>query len=249
MVVMKKSALLCSALLCSPVVYGSNVSRQVEKCKVGDLKGITVGIDLGYSHSSLKNEQYARGLSLGGGLSYPENTSEVVKQRRCCTNVSLNIGYTCFYDSWYFGAAGEIFFGANGKKSVVLDKVFPTKSKISGFSAAVKLKGGYYFEDLNTAIYGIAGLNWRNVEMQYNYDDKTISAIGSKAKLSTPLYTVGIGIERPIFKKLSISAEYEYTWRNSKDTSTVGINGVSARFYIKQRMNEHNFKIGIRYHI
>lgn len=161
----------------------------------------------------------------------------------------LNVGYSYFCNSWYLGAAGEVSFGANGKKSVVLDEIFPTKSKISGFSTAIKLEGGYYFKDLNAVIYGIAGLKWRNVEMQYDYDDKTFFAIGSKAKLSTPLYTVGIGVERPIYKKLSVSAEYEYTWRNSKDTSKLKPNNIPICFYIKQRMREHGFKIGIKYHI
>jgi len=243
------SALLCSALLCSPVVYG-DVSKQIGEYGVGDLSGVTVGIDLGYSHFSLKNEQYAKGYDLAGvGESLFVDTSLLVKQKRCNTDVSVNVGYSHFHEKWYFGASGELSFGKNNKKSIVLDGIFPMKSKVSGFSGAFKLKGGYWFEDLNTVIYGIAGLKWRNVEVQYNYDDRIVSATGSKAKLSTPLYTVGIGIECPVYKKLSISAEYEYTWRNSKDTSTVGINGVSARFYIKQRVKEHSFKIGVKYHI
>lgn len=161
----------------------------------------------------------------------------------------MNIGYSYLHENWYLGAAGEFSFGENAKKFVIIDEGLLTKSKIFGFSSAFKLKSGYYFKDLNAVIYGIAGLKWRNVEIQYNYDEESVSAVGSKAKLTTPLYTVGIGIERPIYNKLSVSAEYEYTWRNSKGTSKLRPNEVPVCFYIKQRMREHSFKIGIKYHI
>lgn len=246
---MKKFALLCSAMLCSQVVY-CDISKQIEEYVASDLEGITVGIDFGYSHSNLKNDQYAREFfSRGKEKNVHDDMSETVKKKRCNTDISLNVGYSCFYENWYFGAAGELSFGENTKKIAVLDEYFPTKSKISGFSTVFKLKGGYYFKDLNAVIYGIAGLKWRNAEMQYQFDDKAISAIGSKAKLSTPLYTVGIGIERPIYKKISVSAEYEHTWRNSKDISKLEHNSTHSYFYIKQRMKEHSFKIGIKYHV
>lgn len=211
---------------------------------------MTVGFDFGYSHSTLSNKQYAQEIFLAeeNRIHYSD-TSEIVKQKQCGVGVSINIGYSYFYENWYLGTVGEISFGENSKKFVVLDDYFPTKSKISGFSTAFKLKGGYYFKDLNAVIYGIAGLKWRNVEMQYNFDNSTVSAIGSKAKLSTPMYTLGIGIERPIYEKLSLSVEYEYSWRNSKDTSKLKPNDVPLSFYIKQRMKEHSFKVGMKYHI
>ncbi len=182
-------------------------------------------------------------------MSYTDDTSKVVKHKRCVADVSINVGYSYFYENWYLGVGGEVSFGKNGEKFVTFDEDYPTESKISGFSSEARLKGGYYFKDLNAVVYGIAGLKWRNVEMQYNFSYRTVSAIGSKAKLSTPLYAVGIGIERPIYKKVSFSVEYEYIWRSSKDTSEVKPNGTPFRFYIKQRLKEHSFKVGIKYHI
>ena len=244
-----RDSLRCVASLVffCPLIY-ADVPQKVEEYGVKDLEGVVVGIGLGYSHLHLSNEQYAQ-KSTFANRSLLNNTSLLIEQKRCVTDVLVGVGYSHFFKNWYFGISGEISFGKNNKKSVIFDGFFPTESKISGFSFSSKLKGGYYFKGLNVLVCGIAGLRWQNVEIQYNFDDGIISSVGSKAKLSMPLYTVGIGIERPIYKKLSFSTEYEYIWRNSKDISTVSAGTMPTRFYVKQRLRAHNFKIGIKYHL
>lgn len=209
------------------------------------LKGFTVGADLAYNYSEAKHDQNEAYLVVGGTRLPADKTFEV-KHRRCNIDPSINVGYTHLYNNWYIGVAGEFSFGKDGKKYETYDEVFPTKSKISGFAGGIKVKGGYYIKDLKSAAYGIAGLKWRNVEMQYSHSN---GAVGSKAKLKSPLYVLGVGLERPIYKKLSVSAEYEYAWRNSNDTSVLGSPIGNAEFHIKQRLNDHSFKIGVKYHI
>lgn len=246
---MKKIVEVCSVLFCSSVVYG-DVPEQIEGYGVRELEGVSIGVDVGYRNSNIKNRQYAKEfIFMNGGLSYIDDTAEQVKHSCWTPDVSLNVGYSHFFKNWYLGISGEVALGENNKKFVVLDEDFPTESKISGFSGAIKLKGGYYFKNWNTMICGIAGLRLRKAEMQYNYDNKAVSAKGSKAKLSSPLCIVGVGIERPIYKKLSFSAEYEYAWGKSRGTSSVNANNIPVCFYVKQSLEEHSFKIGIKYHI
>ena len=241
--------LYCTVLHCSPVVYG-DISKQVEGYDVRELEGVSIGVDVGYRNSNLKNRQYAEEFIFGSGsLSLVGDTLVQIKHSRWTPEVSVNVGYSHFFENWYLGVSGEVALGENNKKFVVLDEGFSTESRISGFSGSIKFKGGYYFKDWNAVIYGIAGLRLRKAEMQYDYDNKTVSVKGSKAKLSSPLCVVGVGIERPIYKKLSFSAEYEYAWGKSRDTFSMNVNNIPVCFYVKQSLEEHSFKIGVKYHI
>ncbi len=228
----------------APLVYGDGV----QQLGVNDLGGVVVGVDVGYSRSRVTNRQYLLRLPL-----YGENilldAFHGVSQRRHNVDMSVNIGYSYFIKNWCVGVFGEVCLGKNNRKFAVIEKYFPTESEISGFARAVKLKCGYFFKDWCTMVYGIGGLKFRNVNIRYKYDDQSTFSVGSRAKLSMPLYTLGVGVERPVFKKISVSAEYEYSWKHSKDVSRLNIKAQPFCFHIKQGFKEHSFKVGVKYHI
>ena len=224
---------------------------QIEEKGVNALEGVTVGVDAVYNHSDVKNEEYYVNVFLPSGDVGKVIPAAPTKQKRCNIDPSINVGYSYFNDNWYIGVAGEISFGRNRKTYVKVAGPYSAEAETVGFSSKIKIKGGYYFDDLKSAIYLIAGLKWRNVETKYKYIDQSDGEIhvGSKAKLSHPLYVVGVGVETPIYKKLSVSVEYEYAWRNSRDASVVNNDNFITKVGLKQSLKEHNFKLGVKYHI
>ena len=208
------------------------------------LKGFTVGADLVYSHAAAKHEQLDATLTSANTTGH-DDEFDSIDHKRCCLDPSINIGYTHVCGSWYVGAAGEISYGKTSEINSDFGGVTTVDTKIGRTSYGLKLKGGYFVQDLKSAIYGIVGIKWRDVKLGFNVGDVK----GSDAKLKRPLFVVGVGVEHPIYKKLSVSAEYEYAWRNSNDTSTVSANGSTASLHAKQRLNEHSIKLGIKYHI
>lgn len=217
----------------------SNTTKVEE---VDTLKGFTIGADLVYSHSETKHNQF---VSQYGRTN--KSIPGEIQHRRCNVDPSLNVGYAYFYNNWYIGAAGEISSGNENKKNSLFysDKTtgdLTANTKISGFSGGIKIKGGYYLNDLKSVAYGIAGIKWRNIHLRSNVNGVS----GSKANLKKTSFAVGVGLERPIGKNLSVSAEWEHIWQNSSDRSNAN---ASSSLHTKQRLSEHDFKIGMKYYI
>ncbi len=231
-------------------VFGTFPVSADDHLDVKNLEGFYVGVDAVYSHADVKNDE-----TEGVGTLYSDNSksnvpdNELVKSKRsrCHIDPSVNIGYSHFFNNWYVGLAGDVSFGKNNKSFVITDPADDEgyESKISGVSYTLKAKGGYYFRGLNSVVYGIAGVKWREVSyMRYAAD-----RLSSKAKLKSPSFLLGLGFERPICKKLSLSAEYEYSWRNSSDSALWKNEEGVADFNVRQRLREHSLKIGVKYHI
>lgn len=228
-----------------PAFAGSDVAVENTQIKCTDaLKGFTVGADLAYNYSKAKHDELVANFNpsgvTGNGMSIGS-----IEHRRCNIDPSVNVGYTHLYNNWYMGAAGEISFGKKGKKDTAFDSNTGAHTQISGFSGGVKLKGGYFVKDFKAALYGIAGIKWRDVDCQFNINGNSTS----KAKLKRPLFVLGLGLEKPVYKKLSVSAEYEYAWRNSNDSADMNVSGGTWNCHMKQRLNDHSFKVGVKYHI
>lgn len=209
------------------------------------LKGFTVGADIVYSHADAKHEQMKADLRDMIGRNGYDNKYDPLNHKRCCIDPSVNIGYTHIYNGWYMGASGEASFGANSEKNSDFGGGTKVDTEIGRASYGLKLKGGYFIKDLKSAIYGIIGIKYRDVKFCFNVDDVK----GSSAKLKKPLYVIGLGTEHPVCKKISVSAEYEYVWRNSEDTSVIKAMNGTASLRAKQRLNEHNIRIGVKCHI
>ncbi|MCR4623412.1 MAG: outer membrane beta-barrel protein [Alphaproteobacteria bacterium] len=236
--------LLYFALLLS---YAQNPS-----CAKNPLSGSSISFNLAYDCLYVKHGLYHCDYTVfpdpWTGLWKKVNTNELFKQKCCNINPAISFGYSFFKNNWYFGAVGELSFGKSHKKLATIGPYFNAIFSTSGFSGGIRAMGGYYFNDINTLIYGIAGMKWRNIETQVNYDDGVVSFFGSKEKLACPLFVIGTGVERLICEKLSVFAEYEYTWRNSKGTAETKRFGI-YKFKMKEHFREHSFRLGVKYHI
>lgn len=231
---------------------GNNREAAADSAKVRDvdiLKGFTIGVDLAYNHSKVDHDQFVS--KYGEGIKANEKSMPgEIQHKRCNLDSSLNIGYAHFYNNWYLGAAGEISLGSESEKNTIFHSDTTTgnlaaDTGISGFSGGIKIKGGYYLSNLKSIAYAIAGVKWRNINLRFNVNDIS----GSEASLKRPLFSVGIGLEKPIGQKLSISAEWEHIWRNSNDRSNISKENASGSLRTKQRLSEHDFKIGMKYYI
>ncbi len=233
-----------------PVFAEGDVAAQTKVntgCCAEALKGFTVGADVIYSHAAAKHEELETKIAGVVGnvdVAGNDNSYSSLEHKRAGLDPSVNIGYTHVYKNWYVGVAGEFAFGVKSKRNSDFGGA-KVDTEIGRTSYGLKVKGGYFVNDLKSAIYGIAGIKWRDVKFRFNVDEDK----GTDAKLKRPLYVIGVGVERPVYKKLSVSAEYEYAWRNSKDTSTVDLTSGSASLYAKQRLNEHSFRVGVKYHV
>lgn len=228
-------------------------SEQVDKSNI--LSGISIGLGLSYSDSYGENDLFRFCIQPSPGIwkIYDKKLPLIQKTTRYNVDPSISFGYSFFKNNWYIGLIGEFSFDKSSKTYKALYSEMIAKSEISGFCSAFKLKGGYYFADLNTLICGLAGLKWRQQSIQIRFHclhNDTPDLYGSKAKLINPRWVLGLGIERPIYKKLSTFMQYEYSWRSSKNTDTTlaGPKG-ALKLKIKQQLKEHCFKLGINYHI
>lgn len=229
-----------SALGVFPIFADSDVGTK-------NLEGFFIGVDAAYSHSSLRNDNawavmYGMGRQIGDG-----EPGSIYKNKRSCVDPSVNIGYGRFFGNWYFGLAGDVSFGKSGNSYVVTDSVSKVgyEAKIDGVSYSVKVKGGYYFGELSSVLYGIAGLRWRDVSYR-NFVDGNFS---SKSKLKTPIFVLGVGFEHPVCEKLSLSAEYECSWRSSSSRNDLTAYHLTLSTSMKQKVREHTVRIGVKYHI
>lgn len=236
-----KVLVFVSALRSVSVFADSNVGPE-------DLEGFFIGVDAAYNHSILKNDE------TGGTLTHYVNGRKeeipglgVVKKKRICIDPSINVGYSHFFGNWYLGFAGDVSFGNSRKSFVITDSDGDEgyEMRIGGVSYGLKAKGGYYLSGLKSVVYGIVGVKWRDASYRRYGDNK----FSSEAELKNPSFSLGLGFERSICKKLSLSAEYEYSWRSSFDNTSDASGAFSLNMNIKQQLREHTLKIGVKYHI
>lgn len=216
-----------------------------------DLKGFFVGVDAVYSRVSAKHDLSDSGY-FDGNLRRPDNDLYANKHSRICFDPSVNVGYLHRFGNWYAGLSADISLGVRGKRTFGMDRS-EGYSKISGTSYAVKLRGGYYFKEINSLVYVITGVKKRDVDFYFSMRNPNIRKYvesNTKAKLKNPLFVVGLGIEHPISKGFSWSAEYEYAWRNSTDEARENYkkSDVYAYATARQSLREHSVKIGLKYH-
>jgi len=224
-------------------------SLVVENVKVVEgpeaFEGFSIGLDALYSHLSVDRDAFEIQLEdrssgkIDGKLSHG----------RYRIDPSLNLGYSRVINNWYMGLAADVSFGSNKREKFtvkVRDLTSPLtfSSSINGMSYGIKAKGGYYCPKLKSVIYGFAGVKWREVDFRIDSSDGTVT----KAKLNSPTFLVGAGVERKLWKKFTVSSEYEYSWRNSNNTSGVKHGDVDVFASADQKLRGHSVKVGVKYH-
>lgn len=207
-------------------------------------EGFSIGLDALYSHVNVDRSAFE--MQVG------DQTSGKIDGKwshsRCRIDPSLNLGYSRIVNNWYMGVAADVSFGSNKKKEFKIK--FPDSSdeiafssSINGMSYGIKAKGGYYCPKLKSVIYGFAGVKWREVDFRFIDKDGA-----SKAKISSPAFLAGAGIERKVCEKVSVSAEYEFALRNSNNASGIKVDDVNVFANADQKLRDHTVKIGIKYH-
>ena len=206
-------------------------------------EGFSIGLDALYSHVSVDRSAFE--MQVGDKAS--GRIDGKWSHSRCRIDPSLNLGYSRIVNNWYMGVAADVSFGSNKKKAFEVkqgENALPFVSTIKGTSYGVKAKGGYYCPKLKTVIYGFAGVKWKEIDFRINSDNETVT----KAKLSSPAVLVGAGVERKLCKKVTMSAEYEFAWRNSDNVSSAKFGDVNIFANADQKLRDHTVKIGIKYH-
>ncbi len=208
-------------------------------------EGFSLGLDALYSHVSVDRDAFE--MQVGNANSGKINGKW--SHGRCRVDPSLNLGYARVINNWYMGVAADIAFGSNQKGEFKVkvpnrDVPLPFSSSINGMSYGIKAKGGYYFPKLRSVVYGFAGVKWREIDFRVDSSDGTVT----KARLSSPAFLVGAGVERKLCKKFTVSAEYEYSWRNSNDTSAIKVSGEDVFATADQKLRGHAVKVGVKYH-
>lgn len=217
---------------------------------IKNLEGFFVGVDAAYSCVSAKHDLSDSGF-FDGNLRRPDGDLYTNKHKRVSFDPSINVGYLHGFGNWCAGLSVDVSFGGNKKRTFDMDRS-EGHSKIAGVSYGVKFKGGYHFKRINSLIYVIVGLKRRDADFGFNMRRSDIQAFvksRTKAKLKSPLFVLGLGVERPIYKKISLSAEYEYAWRNSTGEARENYkkHGAYAYATAKQSLREHSIKVGLKY--
>ena len=246
-----------------PTFANSNIRETNSNSERNALQGFSIGFDVVCNHTSVNHNFIDSGqvvIISNQEILQHSPASELYKPKhnRFSLDPSFNVGYShIFKNNVYAGLFADVSFGRSNKHYVDM-KAAEGYSKIKGTSFGLKLKTGYYFQNINYVVYGIFGLKQRGAEFSFNKknaDPRFIPDYQTKAKTNTPLFVVGLGMERPINKKLTWSAEYEYAWKNStkeaRDYHKFSNNTAKHFTYIrmKQKVRVHSFKLGFKYHI
>jgi len=217
-----------------------------EQCPGHVLNGFSVGLDLIYHMTEVKHQDGGSVAENNSGIIGVTVPGDFVKHKRYRFDPAINLGYSYFKKGFYAGLAGDVAFGDKNRRSQSFLGA-TAKTKVDGISYGVKAKFGGYIRGIKSVVYAIAGVKWTDITFQFEASSK----LGTKAKLKTPSFVAGIGFDRLIRDKWSLTGEYEYSWRNSSDQSVIeGTNNAGKSIVnLSQRLREHSLRIGVKYHI
>ena len=212
----------------APVVE-SAVAPIVQTAPVSDWQGAYVGATLGYAFNGKDRVGIAQGPDAG------VHTIDTLKLSG--VNGGLRIGYRWQQNNWVFGP--ELGYEV-GNIEDSFDSVggYDAQSKIKNV-LALRFKTGYLVRP-DTQVYGIIGAARAKIDNYYveGTGDGGPSAIRDSFNRSG--YIVGLGAERQINDKWSVTGEYEFANFGKKT-----INDGAA--YTRVTPKYHNVKLGVNF--
>lgn len=144
-------------------------------------------------------------------------------------NLGLRLGYAWQRDRWVYGPEIGITGGSIKDSFDTADGRF--ESKVNHM-LALRLKAGYLVQD-DTLLYGIAG--WQRGD--FTYDD-----LGTEVDYDADGYVLGLGVEKRLSERWSVTGEYEYANFGRTDVTLPVSGGASVA------TPEHsNVKLGVNY--
>ncbi|MFC3569648.1 outer membrane protein [Paracoccus sp. TOH] len=200
-----------------PVVDAGVVAPVVETAPVGNWQGGYAGLTLGYG--------------FGGDDDVGINGTTPGSLEMSGANAGIRLGYRWQRDRWVVGP--ELGFeGGNIDDSFSADG-YDAESKVKNV-LALRLKTGYVFEN-DIMVYGIAGVARGKVDYSVTGNGADIDDTYTKTG-----YIVGLGAEKMINDRWSVTGEYEYANFGKENLSdgTYETNA-TAKF--------HNLKVGVNF--
>jgi len=144
-------------------------------------------------------------------------------------NLGLRLGYAWQRDRWVYGPELGITGGSIKDSFDTVDGRFESKAN---HMLALRLKAGYLVQD-DTLLYGIAG--WQRGD--FTYDD-----LGTDVDYDADGYVIGLGVEKRLSERWSVTGEYEYANFGRTDVTLPVSGGASVA------TPEHsNVKLGVNY--
>ncbi|GHE90085.1 outer membrane protein [Aliiroseovarius zhejiangensis] len=119
---------------------------------------------------------------------------------------SLRAGYRWQVDRWVFGPELAIEGG-------MIEDSFAARgyrgTTTMNHALSLRLKAGYVWPVLNSIVYGTVGVS--RAEFDYSVlGSGSAGPIAINDTYTTNGYILGVGIEQPLTKRLSLTGEYEY---------------------------------------
>lgn len=196
----------------------------VVEVAAGDWQGAYAGATLGYAFGG----EDRVGLALNGGA-----VSDYDKLELSGVNAGVRVGYRWQRNNWVFGP--ELGFeGGKIEDSFNADGV-DASSEIKNV-LALRFKTGYAVNP-ETLVYGIVGV----ARAEVDYSVEGLGADISDGSLSRTGYVVGLGAERKLTERLSLTGEYEYA-NFGKETLTD-----AAGYSTEATPKYHNVKLGLNF--
>lgn len=202
----------------APAVEVAPVAPVVVTAPVGDWQGGYAGGTLGYAFNG--DDKI--------GLSSPEGAS-LGTAELSGANAGLRVGYRWQRDRWVFGPELSID-GGDIKDEFDYGEFGTFESKVN-WVAALKLKAGYEVQP-GTLLFGTLGVN---------KGDFTYNNSGTDIDYDATGYVVGIGAERMINDRVSLTGEYEYN--NFGDTDV----DLATDVRTVATPDFHNVKLGVNF--
>lgn len=194
----------------------------VEPAATGDWQGGYAGLTLGYA---FKGEDVV-GINEGGTL-----LGDIGELDVSGVNAGLRAGYRWQRGQWVFGPELGIEGGKiDGDTNGIVDGVaYEAESKINHM-IALRFKTGYTVRP-DLLVYGIAGVGRADVDYDLNGFNENYSATG---------YILGLGAEKQITEKWSVTGEYEYANFGKEELELGGVSTEATAKY-------NNIKFGVNF--
>ena len=200
-----------------PVVEPVIAEPVLEAPAVGDWQGGYAGLTLGYA--------------FGGNEDVGINGVTPGELKLSGPNAGIRAGYRWQRDRWVFGP--ELGFeGGNIKDSFSIDG-YDAESKIKNV-LALRMKTGYVLNN-DMLLYGIVGVARAKVDY---------SVVGNGANIDEEFnrtgYIIGLGAEKKLNERVSLTGEYEYADFGKENLSAGGFSTNATPEY-------HNVKLGVNF--
>lgn len=205
----------------APVVETGVVTPVIEAAPVADWAGGYAGLTLGYAFSGDDD----MGVNDGTGTVTP-GALELSG-----ANAGIRAGYRWQRDRWVFGP--ELGFEGGKIDDTLSADGYEGSSEIKNV-LALRMKTGYVLDN-GMMVYGIAGV--ARAKIDYSVEGNGAAIDDSYSKTG---YIVGLGAEKMLTERLSVTGEYEYA-NFGKETVSDGTFSTNAT------PDYHNVKLGLNF--